>query len=440
MTISTPRHGPCLRSTTLALVSVLATTGCGESSPRPATSDVSSGAATGAGGTAADGSATGSGGSPASSGTGGGSGGRSAFGCDSPRSCTLFVSTSGDDASAGTEDDPFGSPQQAADLAVPGDVICIRGGSYPGVTLKTSGTPDAPIVIRSHPGETAVLDGVGLFAGWGVAIGWIEVADLEIIQTQGSPEDSGQCVYLNAAHDVVLRRNTIHDCYGQGILGNGWNVLIDSNQIFRAGLFSVDDPMHGNQYHGAYIAGTAFTFVNNSIHSNAAYGIQVAGYPYVPDDPNSPPGPEYMGASGFLIANNVFAFQQNRSGVVVWQPDAKDNTIVNNVFFENSQHGPHGGGTNGIDFYYCGAGNVVANNLYYGSGSAVADTADGASHVESAAVLDDPLFVDAASWDFHLLPDSPAIDAATAEGAPDHDAECNARPSGRGYDIGAFER
>jgi len=41
--------------------------------------------------------------------------------------------------------------------------------------------------------------------------------------------------------------------------------------------------------------------------------------------------------------------------------------------------------------------------------------------------------------DYHLRPDSPAIDAGTSEGAPTTDFEGHGRPCGLGVDIGAYE-
>jgi parallel beta-helix repeat protein len=55
----------------------------------------------------------------------------------------------------------------------------------------------------------------------------------------------------------------------------------------------------------------------------------------------------------------------------------------------------------------------------------------------------DPLFVNdvpgPTPLDLHLTAGSPAIDVGTPEGAPDTDFEGNSRPSGEGYDMGAYE-
>lgn len=52
----------------------------------------------------------------------------------------------------------------------------------------------------------------------------------------------------------------------------------------------------------------------------------------------------------------------------------------------------------------------------------------------------DPMFVNAAMQDFHLMPASPAIDAADpAATSPDHDYDGTPRPQGARRDIGAFE-
>jgi hypothetical protein len=51
----------------------------------------------------------------------------------------------------------------------------------------------------------------------------------------------------------------------------------------------------------------------------------------------------------------------------------------------------------------------------------------------------DPRFADPAGGDYRLLPQSPAIDAGTADGAPTEDLSGSGRPCGTGVDLGAFE-
>jgi hypothetical protein len=51
-----------------------------------------------------------------------------------------------------------------------------------------------------------------------------------------------------------------------------------------------------------------------------------------------------------------------------------------------------------------------------------------------------PLLTDPASYDFHLLAGSPAIDAGFATSDVTHDIERRTRPQGSAHDAGAYER
>lgn len=66
----------------------------------------------------------------------------------------------GDDTANGCEAAPWKSLEHAVRQLKPGDTLCLRGGTYyEHPSLTQSGTAEAPITIRSYPGETAVLDG-----------------------------------------------------------------------------------------------------------------------------------------------------------------------------------------------------------------------------------------------------------------------------------------
>jgi len=82
---------------------------------------------------------------------------------------TYYIAPNGDDASGdGSIEKPWFNLQYAVNQAVAGDHIVCRGGTYHftyrdsskklTVRLKTSGTADAPIVIRSYEDEKPVFD------------------------------------------------------------------------------------------------------------------------------------------------------------------------------------------------------------------------------------------------------------------------------------------
>jgi len=69
----------------------------------------------------------------------------------------MYVSPGGDDASAGTETEPFRTIQHAVDEAKPGDHIVARPGVYrESVRIRTSGKPDDYLLVRGLPGAKIV--------------------------------------------------------------------------------------------------------------------------------------------------------------------------------------------------------------------------------------------------------------------------------------------
>jgi hypothetical protein len=72
-----------------------------------------------------------------------------------------FVSLSGSDANRGTITQPFRTIAKGVSILQAGDVLSLRQGVYvePVVIADKHGTAAQPIVIRSYPGEHAVIDG-----------------------------------------------------------------------------------------------------------------------------------------------------------------------------------------------------------------------------------------------------------------------------------------
>lgn len=349
------------------------------------------------------------------------------------RADTYFVSTKGSDENPGNEAEPLRTVQKAVSTARAGDTILVRGGVYSEhVVLRFSGQDGRPIVLKNHPGERPVVQpgvrgrqppGHGLLLqsqeGYQKPIGWIVIEGLEIRYGHDG-------VKFYNAHDIIIRGCRIHENWNQGILGNGNRVLIDRNIIADNGL---NKEAAQNLMHGIYATGTAFTITNNLIHSNTAYGIQVAAYDYKRD---SMSGPEYAEAKNWLIANNTLAFNRNRAGMVIWQDGVENAVVQNNIFYKN-------GGVNGILFYtQRERRHLVRNNIFYPPGENLVSSEEYAYRaIDNRQV--DPRFADAKSFDFRLRPDSPAIDAGIADRAPDMDFEGRRRPQGGRVDIGAWE-
>ncbi len=66
----------------------------------------------------------------------------------------------GHDDASGTEREPLRTVGRALQLVGPGGTVCLRGGVYyENVYVAAVGRDDAPITIRSYPGERAVIDG-----------------------------------------------------------------------------------------------------------------------------------------------------------------------------------------------------------------------------------------------------------------------------------------
>lgn len=72
----------------------------------------------------------------------------------------LFVDAQrGNDAGNGSQATPWKSLAVAFKRLKPGDTLYLRGKFYESPTLVTSGKANAPITIRSQPGELAIIDG-----------------------------------------------------------------------------------------------------------------------------------------------------------------------------------------------------------------------------------------------------------------------------------------
>lgn len=78
-----------------------------------------------------------------------------------------YVAKDGNDANPGTIDSPYLTISKAASVAVAGDVVYIREGTYEETLAPSnSGTAGNPIVFQSYPGESVIITAMQALSGW----------------------------------------------------------------------------------------------------------------------------------------------------------------------------------------------------------------------------------------------------------------------------------
>ncbi len=253
-----------------------------------------------------------------------------------PSGKTYYVATSGNDGGAGTQDAPWKTIQHAADTAVAGDTVDVRGGVYnEHVKISSVGNPgDGYITFESYPGETAGVDGTGLNipqGQWGLLK--LENAAYVIVQgfevrnyTTTSVNDVPIGIYVfGAGKNVQLINNSVHDItttakttpsacasnafgitvYGTKAPGAIDGLAVSGNQVFdnKTGC-SETLSLDGNV--------TNFAVVSNIVH----------------DDDNIA-----IGAIGFEKVSPQVKYDQARNGEI------RGNTVFNITSFGNPDYG-----------------------------------------------------------------------------------------------------
>jgi hypothetical protein len=196
--------------------------------------------------------------------------------------CTRYVAPNGSDAAAGTKSAPWATLIGASRRMVPGDIVCVRGGTYPaqgGYGFAADGVRDAPVVIRSYPGERAVFDGRGR-EQWVILndVDWVQFWDLTI--TGYHPENNGVVILINGTDHVSLDGLTVSGNWGESPSGR-WNehaiypgagvgsVAIRNSLIDAGGL-------PGGAIHVYHNPGPRYLLIENNVLRNGHWGVIVA--------------------------------------------------------------------------------------------------------------------------------------------------------------------
>ena len=129
-----------------------------------------------------------------------------------PEACSKLASPQGSDGGNGLPGAPFRTAQELVDALAPGEVGCRGAGTYGGgLTFEHGGSAGAPIILRSYPGEEALVTGrVWVERG----ADYVTVADLSLDGNYQNPSEkrlpspSINANYVTFEYDDVTNDHT----------------------------------------------------------------------------------------------------------------------------------------------------------------------------------------------------------------------------------------
>jgi len=350
------------------------------------------------------------------------------------------------------------------------DTINVAAGLYRtfGETFTFESSEEFSLTIEGEGAGITILDGEGLsrvlsieFVGESFEPGQIIVTVKGITIQNGNnlsedfPDNNGGGLFINRAESVTIEQcNFVDNTAVNGSGGGAWIRVHD--------LYLYDNEFYGNMsgYDGAGLKGDANTsvvVVNNIFAQN-----------FLPDLPVGQRGvAAVIGTSeNASIINNTITFNSAKSGtdtLVIDIPWIQDDDVGDHVFniYNNIVIGNNI--LDGADIKLSLEGYPVPTNpptgfptpvtVNYGTVNSfnndigvfevemfLCDVVNCILQInEGNNISEDPLFIDAASGDFGLMPDSPCIDAGDPNAPDVPDTDIFGNPRVPPPDMGAVE-
>lgn len=264
-----------------------------------------------------------------------------------------------------------------------------------------------------------------------------------VVHDNGNDAKGGEGIDIKqGSHDVLVEGNTVYNNTKVGIYVDAWdkptyNILINKNKVYGTGKSGIT---LGSECGGPL---RNVTISNNLVYNNTRHGINIGIWGDVFGQCGSPaPTPGNINSvkivNNTIVANGQNGINYTRDIGVPIHPEFGNIYIANNLIHDNGHKTlnfkgcpiSHNGNPDVVSFY------TITNNLLNGtSGYPRCDW--GSEMLGASSILANPLLVSAT--DFHLTPTSPAIDAGTANHAPNHDYDGSVRPMNGVWDVGAYE-
>ncbi len=274
------------------------------------------------------------------------------------------MSTSGNDANAGTSAAPWRTLQKAASVVNPGAVVVVHSGTYAGFTITRSGTSSAPIVFMGAANESSpVVDGtIGsrLDVIKVSAAHHIRLTKLVVQNAQGG-EFSGAGIRVDSgSYDVVIENSLIRE-------NQSWGVNIHS---------STDVTVRGNDISGnaegvqVSYRGDGVLISDNDIHHNDRMLRNTPSSVSAHDDSGANAVSLHKSDGSVLVTNNriwgnrAISYDYDWDGGAFSIYGASNGTFDRNIMWDNENVLETG--TDGSGGLPC-RNNVFTRNVAYGA-------------------------------------------------------------------------
>jgi parallel beta-helix repeat protein len=389
---------------------------------------------------------------------------------------TYYVSTSGNDTNAGTQDSPWRTLRYAAARLGAGDTLFIRQGTYSSAddifdsqrcqcAFPSGNSWSDAITIAGYPGETVTIRPPSGYGAIGMTTGAPHYLIFQDLTLDGSLQsdpgnpivwEAPELIYVaNGSHHIRFQRLDVGNCMSTCIHFSthmstepfaAYNEFLNST-IHHAGQATGDNGHGGpgiNTGYGVYSFTDGNQFDGNTFRDNNAYALNVYGSDNVIRNNriynNGLRGGSTwginIGSTAFsgrsannLVYNNLV--YNNRYGGIKIYTNADNTGVYNNTVYGNALYG--------VMAQYYGVNNVVRNNIIYANGSNYFDAGGSGVIQADHNLMSDPGFIDAASANFVLKPGSAAVDSGANVDGVTTDVAGLPRPQGLGFDVGANE-
>ncbi len=398
---------------------------------------------------------------------------------DWAKAAVYYVDVNGSDSQDGTLEDPWNTVSFAAGRVAAGDTVLINPGTYlvtEQISITASGEEGRPITFSGN-GEGAFLDLTGFAGRNGFEIFFADHIVIENLTVRASLDGSSRGIRLTHANHVTVKNNVVYGARHANLFCSlSDSVVFENNEAFEGviGIYVADSSdyavvrnnrLHNNEAIGLHLNGDISSggdgtiswavIEGNRIYSNGATGINCDGVTWSVFRNNLIYDNAYRGIAFFQqdgavpsndnqVTLNTVVMPADAYYAIGFNYGATRNSFYNNILFTEGSV-PCFSSTSST-----GALQIQSDYNLFPTGGRIGETANGRYSLSQWQALDydghsfsailDQTFEDVAQKDYRLTAGSPAVDAGTAAHSWNIDIAGQARPSGTGPDMGAYER